>query len=279
MSVTSNHVLSAVAIGVGASLLMDAWNLILKRAFSIPSLNYCLLGRWLLHMPEGTLLHSSIAAAPQKRLECGVGWVAHYTIGVVFALVFIVLAPGDWLSRPTILPALLYGIGTVVFGPRSAAFSRPRHRFVKDAQACTGQAEEPRDTYRFRSRAVSMRDSHKPPAGGRLTGCWSGCLRAALSGAAHRLVSAHDQDPHHYRGVSMRRKCFPMGLILRVPGASDAWGAFLGSHSQLPEPDHQLPGEKVKVLERGDQGRARAAVHERGAMQFPQTDNLSATFK
>jgi hypothetical protein len=115
MSVTSNHVLTAVAIGVGASLLMDAWNLILKRAFSIPSLNYCLLGRWLLHMPEGTLLHSSIAAAPQKRLECGVGWVAHYTIGVVFALVFIVLAPGDWLSRPTILPALLYGIGTVVF--------------------------------------------------------------------------------------------------------------------------------------------------------------------
>jgi hypothetical protein len=115
MSVTSNHVLSAVAIGVGASLLMDAWNLILKRAFSIPSLSYCLLGRWLLHMPEGALLHPSISAAPQKRLECGVGWVAHYTIGVVFALVFIVLAPGDWLSRPTILPALLYGIGTVVF--------------------------------------------------------------------------------------------------------------------------------------------------------------------
>ena len=115
MSVTPNHVLSAVVIGVGASLLMDAWNLILKRAFSIPSLSYCLLGRWLLHMPEGTFSHPSIAAAPQKRLECGVGWVAHYTIGVVFALVFIVLAPSDWLSRPTILPALLYGIGTVVF--------------------------------------------------------------------------------------------------------------------------------------------------------------------
>jgi hypothetical protein len=94
---------------------MDAWNLFLKRAFGIPSLDYCLLGRWLLHMPEGTFVHSSIAAAPPRRRECAAGWVAHYTIGVVLAAVFLALAPADWLERPTILPALLYGIGTVVF--------------------------------------------------------------------------------------------------------------------------------------------------------------------
>ncbi len=94
---------------------MDVWNLFLKRAFGIPSLSYCLLGRWLLHVPAGTFSHASIAAAPQKRLECTAGWLAHYTIGVVFALVFVALAPGDWLARPTLLPALLYGIGTVVF--------------------------------------------------------------------------------------------------------------------------------------------------------------------
>ena len=50
-----------------------------------------------------------------KPFECTVGWIAHYTIGVVFALVFVVLTSGDWLARPTLLPALLYGIGTVVF--------------------------------------------------------------------------------------------------------------------------------------------------------------------
>jgi hypothetical protein len=111
----AHHVLGAVAIGIGASVLMDVWNLFLKRAFGIPSLSYCLLGRWLLHVPAGTFSHASIAAAPQKRLECTAGWLAHYTIGVVFALVFVALAPGDWLARPTLLPALLYGIGTVVF--------------------------------------------------------------------------------------------------------------------------------------------------------------------
>jgi hypothetical protein len=115
MSVEANYILGAAAIGIGATLLMDLWNLFLKRAFSIPSLNYCLLGRWLRHMPAGKFRHTSIAAAPQKSFECKVGWVAHYTIGIVFALVFVVLTSGDWLARPTLLPAVFYGLGTVVF--------------------------------------------------------------------------------------------------------------------------------------------------------------------
>ena len=115
MSIEAKYVLGAVAIGIGASLLMDLWNLFLKRTFGIPSLNYCLLGRWLCYMPEGSFRHASISAAPRRFLECTVGWTAHYTIGGVFALVFVVLVSGDWLVRPTVLPALIYGVGTVVF--------------------------------------------------------------------------------------------------------------------------------------------------------------------
>lgn len=115
MSIEANHILGAIAIGIGATLVMDLWNLFLKRGFSIPSLNYCLLGRWLRHMPEGTFRHASISAASEKPLECAVGRIAHYTIGIVFALAFVVLVSGDWLARPTLLPALLFGLGTVVF--------------------------------------------------------------------------------------------------------------------------------------------------------------------
>jgi hypothetical protein len=115
MSIEANDILGAIAIGIGATLVMDLWNLFLKRTFSIPSLNYCLLGRWVRHMPGGTLRHASITAAPQKTFECTVGWIAHYTIGVVFALVFVVFTSGAWLARPTVLPALLYGTATVVF--------------------------------------------------------------------------------------------------------------------------------------------------------------------
>jgi hypothetical protein len=115
MSIEAGYILGAIVIGIGASLLMDLWNLLLKRTFRIPSLNYCLLGRWLRHMPGGTLRHANINASARKSFECTVGWIAHYSIGVMLALAFLVLTSGDWLARPTFLPALLYGIVTVVF--------------------------------------------------------------------------------------------------------------------------------------------------------------------
>lgn len=114
MSIEATHFLAAIIVGAGATLVMDLWGVFLKRTFSIPSLNYCLVGRWLRHMLEGTFKHVSIAAAPQKRFECTVGWIAHYVIGAVFALVLVALAPGGWLARPTLLPPLLFGIGTVL---------------------------------------------------------------------------------------------------------------------------------------------------------------------
>jgi Protein of unknown function (DUF2938) len=109
-----DELISAASIGVGATLGMDLWNLFLKVAFDVPSLDYCFLGRWLCHMRRGTFRHESIAAAAPMRLECATGWIAHYGIGVVFALTFVVLMSG-WLARPTLPPALLYGLGTVVF--------------------------------------------------------------------------------------------------------------------------------------------------------------------
>ena len=115
MSFEASYILAAIVVGIGASLIMDLWNLLLKHAFGVPSLNYCLLGRWIRYMAGGTFRHANIAAAPRKSFECPVGWLAHYTIGAVFALVFVALASGEWLARPTLLPALLFGIGTVVF--------------------------------------------------------------------------------------------------------------------------------------------------------------------
>ena len=115
MNMPPNILIHAFALGIGASLCMDAWNWLLKRALRIPSLNYAMLGRWVLHMPDGTFSHVRIAAAAPKRGELAVGWAAHFTIGIALALVFLALAPRDWPVRPTLLPALLYGLVTVVF--------------------------------------------------------------------------------------------------------------------------------------------------------------------
>ncbi|MBV1930027.1 MAG: DUF2938 domain-containing protein [Gammaproteobacteria bacterium] len=114
MNIEITYIVGAILVGMGATLVMDLWALFLKRAFNIPSLNYCFVGRWLRHIPAGTFRHVSIATATQKQSECTVGWVAHYLIGVGFALVLVMLVSVSWLEKPTLLPALLFGIGTVV---------------------------------------------------------------------------------------------------------------------------------------------------------------------
>ena len=115
MSLDAGVIAAALVMGVGATLTMDLWNLLLKRGFGIPSLNYCLLGRWVRHLLMGTFRHANIGAAPRQTHECTTGWVAHYSIGIAFALVFLALVSGGWIARPTLWPALLFGVGTVVF--------------------------------------------------------------------------------------------------------------------------------------------------------------------
>ena len=103
-----------ILIGLGATLTTDLWALFLNRAFKIPAPNYCLVGRWLRYMPEGTFRHSNIASAPQKSAECTVGWIAHYMIGIMFAIAFLALVGNNWLQHPTLIPAILFGVITVL---------------------------------------------------------------------------------------------------------------------------------------------------------------------
>lgn len=108
------HLIGAALVGIGATLCIDLWALLLKRGFDIPSLSYCLLGRWLLHMPGGTFVHRSIATAEPKPYECPVGWLAHYSIGAGFSIAFVLLTSAGWLDRPTLLPALAFGVVTTL---------------------------------------------------------------------------------------------------------------------------------------------------------------------
>jgi len=101
-------------VGIGATVTIDLWGLLLRRAFGIASLSFCLLGRWILHMPGGRFVHASIGAAAARPGECAVGWTAHYLIGMGFAVLFVLVAPAGWLERPTVGPALAFGVVTTL---------------------------------------------------------------------------------------------------------------------------------------------------------------------
>jgi hypothetical protein len=106
--------LSAVLIGLGATLTTDLWALFLNRAFKITSPNYCLVGRWLRHMQDGIFKHSNLGSAPPKSAECTVGWIAHYMIGLTFASAFVAFVGNNWLQHPMLIPAIVFGVVTVL---------------------------------------------------------------------------------------------------------------------------------------------------------------------
>ena len=58
--------------------------------------------------------HASIAKAPPIRGERALGWIAHYAIGVAFAGLLVGIQGIAWTSRPSLLPAIMVGAGTVV---------------------------------------------------------------------------------------------------------------------------------------------------------------------
>lgn len=113
MNTSILYFLSPIFIGIGATLMFDLWGSFLKHTFKIAPSNFCLVGRWVLYMPEGIFRHSNIGSAPRKSAECTVGWITHYIIGIVFAAIFLAFTGMDWLQHPILIPALIFGVVTV----------------------------------------------------------------------------------------------------------------------------------------------------------------------
>jgi hypothetical protein len=106
--------LRSLVMGVTAAALMDAWGLLLRRGFGVPTLDYALLGRWIGHLAHGRFAHRRIAAADPVPGERPIGWLAHYGIGVGFAALLLVVVRLAWARTPSVWPALAIGLGTIV---------------------------------------------------------------------------------------------------------------------------------------------------------------------
>lgn len=108
-----NHLIEILIIGTGATAVMDLWGIARKPLFGIAPPNYGLVGRWLAYMPRARFYHRSIAASAPIDGERLIGWMAHYVIGIAFAAVLVAVYGDEWLRHPTLIPALIVGIGSV----------------------------------------------------------------------------------------------------------------------------------------------------------------------
>lgn len=140
MTVSVELLVHGVLIGMGGAALMDVWSFVLRRGFDIPTLDYALLGRWIGHFPRGRVRHVRIASAEPVGGERALGWFAHYAIGASFAFLLLAIWGVDWARTPTIWPALIVGLGTIVapwfvmqpaMGAGIAASSTPNPRAAR----------------------------------------------------------------------------------------------------------------------------------------------------
>jgi hypothetical protein len=104
---------NALAIGAGATLVMDLWGWVQRRTLRISTLDYALVGRWLAGLPRGRIARPQLRAEPAVRGEAALGWAAHYATGVAFAALLLAIFGAAWVEAPSLGPALIVGLGTM----------------------------------------------------------------------------------------------------------------------------------------------------------------------
>jgi hypothetical protein len=129
-----------ILVGIGATLTMDAWSLLLRTLFGTASLDYAWVGRWLGHLAQGRVAHLHIAASSPVAGERLLGWTAHYAIGIAFAGLLWLLGGDEWARQPTPWLAIATGVGSIVapffimqpaFGLGIAAARTPNPTFAR----------------------------------------------------------------------------------------------------------------------------------------------------
>jgi hypothetical protein len=117
----TQQLLIGALVGLLATIAMDIGSLIGFFVVSRLSLitpgpkpaGHHLIGRWFLYLLRGKASHNSILDSPPLRRELPVGVLVHYLIGAFLAVIYFTLL--QLLNTvPTLLNALVFGIGTTV---------------------------------------------------------------------------------------------------------------------------------------------------------------------
>lgn len=112
----SDMVWRGIAMGLGGTIFMDIWAMILHRFFGEPAPNWGPVGRWFWHLPKGRVFHDSIANAEAYRHEVVLGWISHYAVGILYGIILTLIVPAGWFAGPTFTLPFVVGIVTVGAG-------------------------------------------------------------------------------------------------------------------------------------------------------------------
>ncbi|WP_420327949.1 DUF2938 family protein [Mameliella sp.] len=107
---------AGVVIGIGGTVAMDLWALLLDRLTGQGRPNWGNVGRWVGWLFRGRVFHDDIGAAAPVDGERALGWAFHYLVGVVYGVVFALIVGSAWFDAPAFWKAWIWGIVTIAGG-------------------------------------------------------------------------------------------------------------------------------------------------------------------
>jgi hypothetical protein len=103
------RIFKIILMGVVACATMDLWNVVLD-IFAGIGVDWSLLGRWIGHIAQGDFMLYGVAASAAVAGESAIGWIAHYSTGVVYALIYLFVVYRVLRRKPTLLNAVLISL-------------------------------------------------------------------------------------------------------------------------------------------------------------------------
>ena len=113
MSSTADIFLKATLVGVGGTIVLDLYALMMSRVLGVPATNWAMVGRWFGNMAHGQFVQVAMSEAVPVKGELAIGWIAHYAIGIGYGLLLLGLWGKVWLE---LMGHSVFGLGMYATG-------------------------------------------------------------------------------------------------------------------------------------------------------------------
>ena len=100
-------IIRAAVVGIGGTIILDLFSLLMQRLLGVPAPNWKMVGRWVGNMPRGRFAHTDMSRAEPVRGEHALGWIFHYLVGIAYGLLLVVIWGADWLQDPRLAPPVI----------------------------------------------------------------------------------------------------------------------------------------------------------------------------
>jgi hypothetical protein len=103
-----------IAVGVFSCVVFDLWQRVFKLLTGIPPSNWAMVGRWLLNLIKNQQVFvNNITAIKSYESELPIGWIFHYFVAILYAVVYFLLMEIKMLN-PGFSDGLIFGIISVI---------------------------------------------------------------------------------------------------------------------------------------------------------------------